>query len=256
MTRIITIANQKGGVGKTTSAVNISSFLAEAGNRVLLIDLDGQANTTSGLGYRLNENEFSAYDLMINKILSVKDVIRKTPFKVDLIPSHINLSGVELELINRLGRESVLKKKIEPVISNYDFIIIDTPPSLSLMSVNSLVLSNEVFVTVESNPLALDGLNKLFDTIEAVRNELNPVVKVSGIIITMYDSRTKLGQAVIDRLRSEDRTKDIVFKTYIRRNVKLAEAIDSGKPVNYFDKDCNGFQDYKALTDEIINHKS
>jgi chromosome partitioning protein len=252
MTNIITIANQKGGVGKTTTAINVASFLATAGKRVLLVDLDGQANASSGLGFRLDENEYSTYSLLSIKGLTVQDVIRKTDFNIDIIPSQINLSAIEFELMNRIGRESVLKTKLKPIISNYDFIIIDTPPSLSMLTINSLVASTGVYITVESNPLALDGLNKLFDTINLIREDLNSDISIGGIIITMFDSRTKLGQSVVDKLKTDDKTKDIVFNTVIRRNVKLAEAIDSGKPINFYDKDCNGYADYKALTDEIL----
>lgn len=252
MTKIISIANQKGGVGKTTTAINISSFIAEFKKKVLLIDLDGQSNTSAGVGYHLTENEYSTYNLMTNNILTARDIIRKTVFKFDLIPSHVNLSGIDLELINRLGRESVLKKKIEPITKDYDFIIIDTPPSLSLLTVNSLVSSTDVFIAVESNPLALDGLSKLYETIEAIKSELNPLIKVTGVIVTMYDCRTKLGQTVINKLRADRGTKNVLFKTFIRRNIKLAEAIDSGKPINFYNKSCNGYEDYKKLSGEII----
>jgi len=254
MTKIISIANQKGGVSKTTTAINISSFLAEAGKRVLLVDLDSQANASAGTGLRLSENDKSIYDLLTNKSIQVKDVLRKTDFlNLDIIPSHINLSGIDLELVNRMGRESVLKKKLEYINRDYDYIILDTPPALSLITVNAFVYSTDVFITVESNPLALDGLTKLYETIDAVNNELNPGIKVSGIIVTLYDSRTNLGQTVLQRLKAGDRTKDIIFNTYIRRNVKLAEAIEQGKPINYYDKSSHGYADYYSLSLEILN---
>ena len=252
MAKIICVANQKGGVGKSTTAVNLASFLGSSGKRILLVDADSQANASSGLGVRLNEEDFSIYDLITNKALSPRNVIRATPYKVDLIPSHINLSGAELELINRLGRETVLKKALAPVLNDYDIIIIDTPPALSLISINCLVTSTDVLIAVESNPLALDGLQRLFETIEQVRTELNPDLKVNGIIITMYDARTKLGQAVIDRLKADARTKELLFTSCIRRNVKLAEAMDAGKPINFFDPSCNGFEDYQQLTNELL----
>lgn len=252
MTKIITVCNQKGGVGKTTTAINISSLLAESGRKVLLIDLDGQANASSGIGLRLNETELSSYDLIKHNHVSAKEVIRKTPFKVDVIPSHINLSGVELEINSYFGRETILKRKIAEVMNDYDYIIIDTAPSLSLLTINALSLSTEVLITVENNPLALDGLNKLFETINDVRSIFNPDIIVSGIAITMYDNKTKLGKSVIDKLNTDDRTKDIVFNTYIRRNIKLAEAIDGGKPINHYDKDCNGYFDYQSLVNELI----
>lgn len=252
MTKIITVCNQKGGVGKTTSAINISSLLAGSGRKVLLIDLDGQANASSGVGIRLTGTELSAYDLIKHNHIKAADVIRQTPFNIDVIPSHINLSGVELEINSYYGRETILKRKLSDILSNYEYIIIDTAPSLSLLTVNALTLSSEVLITVENNPLALDGLNKLFETIDNIRNIFNPQIIVSGIIITMYESRTKLGQAVIDKLMNDARTKDIIFNTYIRRNVKLAEAIDNGKPINHYDTECNGFTDYQTLVNELI----
>jgi len=252
MTKIITVCNQKGGVGKTTTAINISSFLAERHKRVLLIDLDGQANATTGVGIRLNESDFSTYDLLKQNTITAKQVIRKTAFNFDIIPSHINLSGIELEINSYLGREEILKRKIENVLGNYDYIVIDTAPSLSLLSVNALSITTDVIITVENNPLALDGLNKLYETIGNVKGIFNPAIKISGIIITMYQSRTKVGQSVIKRLMSDERTKYIVFKTYIRRNVKLVEAIDDGKPINFYNTKCQGFTDYQNLTNELI----
>ena len=252
MAKIICVANQKGGVGKSTTAVNLASFLGASGKRVLLVDADSQANASSGLGVSLNEDEFSMYDLITNKALTPRNVIRKTAFNIDLIPSHINLSGAELELINRLGRETVLKKALAPVINDYDIIIIDTPPALSLISINCLVTSTDVIITVESNPLALAGLQRLFDTIEQVRAELNPDLKVSGIIITMFNAQTKLAQSVLEKLNADSKTKDLVFSQYIRRNIKLAEAMDAGKPINFFDTACNGFEDYQQLANEFL----
>lgn len=256
MGQIITIANQKGGVGKTTTAVNIASFIAESGMKVLLIDLDAQANASSGLGFRLEEEDSSTYALLNIKQVTVRDVVRKTDFNFDLIPSHVNLSAVEFDLINKIGRETVLKKKLDAVMNDYDFIIIDTPPSLSLLTINSLVASSGVLITMESNPLSLDGLNKLLETINLIQEEMNADIKVQGIIITRYDSKTKLGKEVVSKLKEDDRTKDLVFDTFIRNNVKLAEAIKEGVPINYYDKTCNGYEDYKSLTEEILKNKN
>lgn len=253
MGQIITIANQKGGVGKTTTAVNVASFLAEAGMKVLLIDLDAQANASTGLGFRLTDNQDSIYSLLKMNHITVGDVVRKTKFNVDLIPSHIDLSVVEVDLLNRIGRETVLQKKLDVVVNDYDFILIDTPPSLSLLTINSLTASDGVIITMESNPLSVDGLEKLLETIELIKDNTNSKVEVKGIVITRYDSKTKLGREVIDKLKSNDRTKDLVFNTLIRNNIKLAEAIKEGLPINHYDKSCNGYEDYKSLTAEIIN---
>lgn len=257
MTRIISITNQKGGCGKTTSVINISACLAQAGKKVLAVDIDPQCNLTSGLGVSLQKIKNSVYPLMLHpKKLSISDVIQKTKWKnLDILPSHIDLAGAEIELVNVYGRESLLSKILKPILNSYDFIIIDTPPSLSLLTVNALTASTEVFVCMMAHPFSLDALEKLYETIQLIKENLNPHLKLSGLIVTLFDTRTKLSKNVLDRLHNDKRIKNILFKTIIRANVKLAESSDKGVPVIYYDEKSHGAIAYTELAKEILKMK-
>ena len=258
MTRIITVANQKGGVGKTTTVVNVSACLARAGNRVLVIDLDPQANCTTGLGIDRSALEFSVYEVLAQpkkfRIFTLDDVIVRTAWpNLEIVPSHVNLSGVELEIVNKLGRESILKKGLREVADRYNFIIIDTPPSLSLLTVNALVAATEIMIVMKAEPWSLDGIDNLLETLHVVEEELNPGVGLSGILVNMLEPRAHLSQEILNRLAHDERLSGRIFSTTIRKNVRLSEAADKGVPVVYFDPSCHGTAAFQQLTEEIVN---
>jgi chromosome partitioning protein len=257
MTRIITVANQKGGVGKTTTVVNVSACLARAGNRVLVVDLDPQANCTAGLGVDPTSLEFSVYEVLAQpkkfRIFTLEDVIVRTPWpNLEIVPSHVNLSGVELEIVNKLGREAILKKGLREVGDRYDFILLDTPPSLSLLTVNALVAASEIIVVMKAEPWSLDGIDNLLETLTVVEEELNPGVGLSGILVNMLEPRAHLSHEILNRLAHDERLSGRLFSTTIRKNVKLAEAADKGLPVIYHDPACHGATAYQQLMEEIV----
>jgi chromosome partitioning protein len=257
MTRIITVANQKGGVGKTTTVVNVSACLASMGNKVLVVDLDPQANCTTGLGVDPAALEFSIYEVLAQpkkfRIFTVNDVIVRTPWpNLDICPSHVNLSGVELELVNKLGREAILKKGLREAADRYDFIVIDTPPSLSLLTVNALVAATEIMIVTKAEPWSLDGIDNLLETLTVVEEELNPGLGLSGIAVNMLEPRAHLSQEILNRLAQDERLSGRLFSTTIRKNVRLSEAADKGVPVMYHDAACHGAMAYKQLTEEIL----
>lgn len=253
MGKVIAIANQKGGVGKTTTAINLAASLAVLEKKVLIIDADPQANTTSGLNFSPDNDEHrTLYEVMIGQI-GVEDALIQTEMdRLHMIPSHINLVGAEVEMLEMDDRESVLKRALAPVRDYYDYIIIDCSPSLGLITVNTLTASDSVIIPVQPEFFALEGLGKLLQTIRLVQGGVNPDLTIEGFVVTMFDGRTRVHTQVVGQLR--EHFKDLVFKTIIQRNIRLSEAPSHGKPIILYDIMSNGSSNYLNLARELLEH--
>lgn len=250
MGRIIAVANQKGGVGKTTTAINLSSCLAELGQKVLVVDTDPQGNTTSGLGVDKNSQELTMYQLMIGEC-QINECLVHTQFeRVDIIPSNVNLAGAEIDLIGTDKREYILKNALSTIKDKYDFIVLDCPPSLSILTVNAMVAADTVLVPIQCEYYALEGLSQLMHTINLVQSRLNPELKMEGVVFTMYDARTNLSLQVVENVK--DNLQQMIYKTIIPRNVRLAEAPSHGLPINLYDSRSTGAESYRLLAEEVI----
>ena len=253
MGKVIAIANQKGGVGKTTTAINLAASLAVLEKKVLIIDADPQANTTSGLNFSPdNDEKRTLYEALIGEIDITDTLIQTEMERLHMIPSHINLVGAEIELLNFEDRESVLKRILEPIRDNYDYIIIDCSPSLGIITINSLTAADSVMIPVQPEFFALEGLGKLLQTIRLVQSESNPQLQIEGFVVTMFDGRTRVHSQVLSELR--EHFKDMVFNTVIQRNIRLSEAPSHGKPIILYDIMCNGSNNYLNLAREVMEH--
>ena len=253
MGRIIAIANQKGGVGKTTTSINLSACLAELGKKVLVIDLDPQGNTTSGFGIDKEEMDNTVYELMLGEC-SIRESMTQVENieHLSLIPSNVNLAGAEIELVTRENMQHILKKQLEPIKDEYDFIVIDCPPALGMLTVNAMTAADSVLVPIQCEFYALDGLSQLIYTIELIQESLNPDLYIEGVVFTMYDARTNLSLQVVENVK--DNLKQTIYKTIIPRNVRLAEAPSYGLPINLYDKRSSGAEAYRMLADEVIEN--
>ncbi len=250
MGKIIAIANQKGGVGKTTTAVNLAASLAMAGFRTLLVDIDAQANATSGLGIDPKPLTKTIYEVLVNSLKANEAIIETKVSRLFLLPSHINLVGAEIELIDVADRERVMKRALMPLKTSYDYILIDCPPSLSLLTLNALSASDSVLIPVQCEYYALEGLGQLLNTINIVKKHLNPELDIEGVLLTMFDSRLRLSNQVVGEVQRYFNTK--VFKTVIARNVRLSEAPSFGQPVVIYDPFSTGAKNYLDLSKEVI----
>ncbi|MFO7769088.1 MAG: AAA family ATPase [bacterium] len=252
MSRVIAIANQKGGVGKTTTAINLSACLAEQGYETLLIDIDPQANATSGLGVDPNDVDLTIYEALIEEIDIEDALLETTVTDLDLVPSHIRLTGAELEMVSMIGREKKLQQSIESVREEYDFVLVDCPPSLGLLTLNTLTAADSVMIPIQCEYYALEGLGKLLNTIRLVQKHLNPNLYIEGVLLTMYDGRLNLSKQVAEEAARY--FGDKVYTTKIMRNVRLGEAPSFGKPIIQYDILSTGAENYISLTKEVIAH--
>ena len=253
MGRVIAVANQKGGVGKSTTAINLSACLAEKEKKVLTIDMDPPGNSTSGLGVDKNNVENTLYELLLGEAETKDTIVKDVVENVDLIPSNVNLSGAEIELIGVDEKEYILKKIIDKVRRKYDYIIIDCPPSLNMLTINALTAANSVLVPIQCEYYALEGLSQLIHTIDLVKDRLNKKLVMEGVVFTMYDARTNLSLQVVENVK--DNLQQNIYKTIIPRNVRLAEAPSYGQPITLYDTKSAGAEAYRLLAEEVINRE-
>lgn len=253
MSRIIAVANQKGGVGKTTTAINLSACLAEKNKKVLTLDMDPQGNTTSGLGVDKNQAENTVYELILDESELSDCIYSSVMENLSVIPSNINLSGAEIELIGFENKEYLLKSKLDMIKDNYDYIIIDCPPSLNLLTINAMTAADSVIVPIQCEYYALEGLSQLIHTIDLIKERLNPKLEIEGVVFTMYDARTNLSLQVVENVKENLDT--TIYKTIIPRNVRLAEAPSHGKPINVYDSRSTGAESYRLLAQEVIDRE-
>ena len=254
MGRTIAIANQKGGVGKTTTAINLSACLAEKGKKVLAVDMDPQGNMTSGLGVDKDSVENTIYNLIIGESKMEEVLIKDVLEYLDIIPTNIDLSGAEIELLDVEEKEYIVRNEIDKIKDNYDFIIIDCPPSLSMLTINAMTTADSVLVPIQCEYYALEGLSQLIHTVELVRDRLNPKLTIEGVVFTMYDARTNLSLQVVENVK--DNLEQTIYKTIIPRNIRLAEAPSYGIPINKYDPKSAGAESYLRLADEVIDKEN
>ncbi|MDE2221674.1 MAG: ParA family protein [Candidatus Omnitrophica bacterium] len=250
MTKTVAICNQKGGTGKTTTTVNLASALAALGKKVLIVDMDPQGNSSSGVGVNKNEVKESLYDVLIHRIGTAQALIKTSYDNLDIIPCNINLTGAEIELVGVLSRETRLKKALESIKNNYDFIFIDSPPSLGLLTLNTLVAADSILIPIQCEFYALEGVSQLLNTISLVKDGLNPELHIEGVLMTMADFRTNLTNEVIGEIKNY--FKDKVYNSIIPRNIRLSEAPSFGKPINFYDNASIGAVKYKELAEEFL----
>lgn len=253
MGRIIAIANQKGGVGKTTTSINLSACLAEAGKKVLTIDIDPQGNTTSGLGVERKDINNTVYEMLLEECTIEDCIIKNVIEKLDVVPSNVNLAGAEIDLIGIDNREFIMKKNVEKIKDKYDYIIIDCPPSLNMLTVNAMTTANTMLVPIQCEYYALEGLTQLMHTINLVKKKLNPELEIEGVVFTMYDARTNLSLQVVENVKNN--LKQNIYKTIIPRNIRLAEAPSHGMPINLYDSKSTGAESYRNLAKEVMKRR-
>ncbi len=253
MGKKIAIVNQKGGVGKSTTAVNLGAGLAENGYKILLIDIDPQGNATSGVGIEKSSAGLTTYDVLIEDVSAEKAIIKTETENLHIIPANIELAGAEIELVSIISRESRLKNAVKPIVDHYDYIIIDCPPSLGLLTLNALTAADSIMVPIQCEYYALEGLGQLMQTVELVRKNLNSDLRIEGVVMTMYDARTNLSQQVIEEVK--DYFSNLVFDTVIPRNVRLSEAPSFGEPILSYSSSSSGAEAYRNLAEEVINNE-
>ena len=253
MAQIISVANQKGGVGKTTTTVNLGACLASLGKRVLLVDMDAQGNATSGVGIRKPDVTQDIYDVLVNELPIAEATLVTEHENLSIVPATLQLAGAEIELTSMMARESRLKGSLAEVNDQYDYILIDCPPSLGHLTINSFTASDSILIPVQCEYYALEGLSQLLNTVRLVQKHFNPELEIEGVLLTMYDARTNLGNEVVEEVRKYFREK--VYETIIPRNIRLSEAPSHGKPINIYDSKSTGAESYRLLAQEVIDRE-
>ena len=257
-TRNVAVANEKGGVGKTVTVINLGAALADMGKRVLVVDMDPQANATRGLGVTVAAGMPTTYDIIKNHKSPAADkaVVQTAWDGLDLLPADAELAGADIELVNEYGRENRLKRALAGICDRYDFIVMDTPPSLSLLTVNVFAFATEVLVPCQTHPYAYTALENLFDTIEVVQDEINAGLAVKGIVATFFDQRTRVSHEILEKLRTDERYRDLICASIIRINTTIAESANVGMPIMHFSRSSSGASDYRALAEELLGEGS